>query len=305
MTYILRRLITTLPVLFGVVTITFFLLHFVPGDPVEIMLGEQASSVDKEALRKDLGLDRPLSEQYFSFWKNLAKFDLGRSLQSKRPITEELAERFPATAQLSFAAMLIAISVGIPFGVLAAVKKGKWLDRAILTWGWAAMSTPSFWLGPMLVLVFAIYFDLLPVSENESALSLILPALTLASGLSSILMQTTRASMLEVLNEDYLRTAKAKGASPAAIYFKHALRNALMPIITVVGLQFGALLTGTVIIETIFDWPGIGTLLFQGIQNRNYPLVQGCVLFIACIYVFVNFLTDIAYALVNPKVRLE
>lgn len=305
MTYLLRRLITTLPVLIGVVTITFLLLHFVPGDPVEIMLGEQASSLDKEALRKDLGLDRPLLDQYLGFWKDVARFDLGRSLQSKRPITEEIAERFPATALLSFAAMLIAVSIGVPFGVIAAVKKGKWIDRLILTWGWAAMSTPSFWLGPMLVLVFAIYFDLFPVSENESPLSLVLPAITLASGLSSILMQTTRASMLEVLNEDYLRTARAKGASSARIYFKHALRNALMPIITVVGLQFGALLTGTVIIETIFDWPGIGTLLFQGIQNRNYPLVQGCVLFIACIYVTVSFLTDLAYAFANPKVRLE
>ncbi len=303
MSFLVRRLISTFPVLIGVVTLTFFLLHFVPGDPIEIMLGEQASSVDKDALRKDLGLDRPLTEQYISFWKNLVRLDLGRSLQSKRPVGEEILSRFPATAELTLTAMFFAAIIGLPLGVCAAVNRKRWQDKLILSWGWLAMSTPGFWLGPMLILFFAIYLDIFPVSERESAISVILPAITLASGLSSILMQTTRASMIEVLHEDYLRTARAKGASRFRIYFRHALRNALMPVITIMGLQFGALLTGTVIIETIFDWPGIGTLLFEGIQQRNYPLVQGCVLFIAFIYVAVNFVTDIAYALADPRVK--
>lgn len=302
--HLVRRFFLTLPVLFGVTTITFFLIHFVPGDPVDIMLGDQATPVDKAALRAELGLDRPLLVQYLAFYKGLAEGHLGRSLQSKRPVTDEIAERLPATLELTLAAMLIALSVGIPLGVLAAVKRKTWVDRLITAWGLFGMSTPGFWLGPMLILVFSIHLNLLPVSERGTLLHLILPALTLASGLSSILMQVTRASMLEVVREDFINVARAKGLHPVAIYGRHALANALIPVITIVGLQFGALLTGTVIIETIFDWPGIGTLLFQGIQSRNYPVVQGCVLLIAITYVLVNFLTDLAYAAANPKVRL-
>lgn len=305
MTYLLRRLLTTLPVLAGVITITFLLIHFVPGDPIDIMLGDQASALDKQALRQELGLDRPMLAQYGSFWAGLVTLDLGRSMQSKRPVTEEIAERFPATVELTIAAMMLAALIGVPLGVIAAVRRRTWIDRLILFWGWIAMSTPGFFLGPMLILVFAIELDLLPVSERGGWDNLILPAVTLAWSLSSVLMQTTRASMIEVSREDYLNTARAKGASPFRVWFKHALGNALMPIITVLGLQFGALLTGTVIIETIYDWPGIGTLLFQGIQQRNYPVVQGCVLFIACVYVLVNVLTDFAYAVANPKVRLS
>lgn len=305
MIYLARRLLAAMPVLFGVITITFLLIHFVPGDPVDIMLGDQASSLDRHALRAELGLDQPLLAQYGRFWRGLVQFDLGRSTQSKRPVAEEITERFPATVELSAAAMLLAILIGLPLGVAASVNRRTWVDRAILFWGWLAMSTPGFFLGPMLILVFAIQLDLLPVSEREGFEHLILPAFTLAWSLSSVLMQTTRASMIEVSREDYLNTARAKGASPLRVWFKHALGNAMMPIITVLGLQFGALLTGTVIIETIYDWPGIGTLLFQGIQQRNYPLVQGCVLFIACIYVLVNVMTDVAYAFANPKVRLS
>ncbi|MCM2280233.1 MAG: ABC transporter permease [Bdellovibrionaceae bacterium] len=305
MTYLLRRLVMTLPVLFGVITMTFLLIHFVPGDPVDIMLGDQASAMDKQALRQELGLDQPLAAQYGNFWSGLLRLDLGRSMQSKRPVLEEVAERLPATVELTFAAMLLASLIGLPLGVIAAVRRRGWVDRLILFWGWLAMSTPGFFLGPMLILVFAIELDLFPVSERGGLEHLILPAVTLAWSLSSVLMQTTRASMIEVAKEDYLNTARAKGASPFRVWFKHALGNALMPIITVLGLQFGALLTGTVIIETIYDWPGLGTLLFQGIQQRNYPLVQGCVLFTACIYVLVNVATDLAYAAANPKVRLS
>ncbi len=304
LTYVLRRLLLALPVLFGVSLLSFSLLHFVPGDPVDVMLGDQATVADKAALRHDLGLDRPFSEQLAGFYTGLCRFDLGRSLVSKRPVIDDIAARIPATFELTIIAMMIALVVGIPLGVLAAVYRHGPVERIALAYGLVGMSTPGFWLGPMLILLFAIKLDWLPVSERGGIESVILPALTLGFGLSAILAQVTRASMIEVVKEDYINVARAKGSSPARLWFKHALANAMMPIITIIGLQFGALLTGTVIVETIFDWPGIGTLLFQAIQSRNYPLVQGCVLFIAFTYVAVNLITDLAYAAANPKVRL-
>lgn len=304
LTYVLRRLLLALPVLFGVSLLSFSLLHFVPGDPVDVMLGDQATVADKAALRHDLGLDRPFSEQLAGFYTGLFRFDLGRSLVSKRPVIDDIAARIPATLELTLIAMMIALVVGIPLGVLAAVYRHGPVERFALAYGLIGMSTPGFWLGPMLILLFAIKLDWLPVSERGGIESVILPALTLGFGLSAILAQVTRASMIEVVKEDYINVARAKGSSPARLWFKHALANAMMPIITIIGLQFGALLTGTVIVETIFDWPGLGTLLFQAIQSRNYPLVQGCVLFIAFTYVAVNLITDLAYAAANPKVRL-
>ncbi len=300
---IIRKLLSTIPVLLGVSTITFFLLDFVPGDPVDIMLGEQASSLDKAALRHELGLDLPASRRFANYIQGLTTFDFGRSLQSKRPVREAIAERLPATAELAFTAMAFALFVGVSLGVLAAVRHRTWLDQAISFWGLVAMSTPGFWLGPMLVLLISVQLDLLPVSERGGFDHLFLPAVTLAWSLSSVLMQITRASMLETTHEDYIRVARAKGVAPFSLFFKHALANAIMPVITVAGLQFGAVLTGTVVIETIFDWPGIGTLLFQAIQQRDYPMVQGCVLVIALIYVFVSLATDIAYQIANPRLR--
>lgn len=305
LTYVLRRILLALPVLIGVSALSFSLLHFVPGDPVDIMLGDQASTADKTQLRKELGLDRPFGEQLAGFFTGLAKLDLGKSLASRRPVAEEIAERIPATFELTLVAMMIALSIGIPLGVLAAVFRGTFVERGALLFGLVGMSTPGFWLGPMLILFFAIKLDWLPVSERGGIEHAILPALTLSLGLAAILTQVTRASMLEVVREDFVNVARAKGAGPVRLWFKHALSNAMMPIITIIGLQFGALLTGTVIVETIFDWPGVGTLLFQSIQQRNYPLVQGCVLFIAFTYVAVNLLTDLAYAAANPKVRLS
>ena len=303
--YVLRRILLAIPVLLGVSALSFSLLHFVPGDPVDIMLGDQAAPADKDALRRELGLDRPFSTQLAGFYTDLAHFNLGRSLVSKRPVADEIAARVPATFELTFTAMLIALAVGIPIGVLAAVFRHRWFEKFALGYGLIGMSTPGFWLGPMLILLFAIKLDWLPVSERGGIEHAILPSLTLAFGLSAILAQVTRASMIEVVREDFINVARAKGASPLRLWFKHALANAMMPIITIIGLQFGALLTGTVIVETVFDWPGVGTLLFQGIQSRNYPLVQGCVLFIAFTYVAVNLLTDLAYAAANPKVRLS
>lgn len=300
---ILRRLIATVPVVFGVSTLTFLLIHFVPGDPIDVMLGETAAAADKAAMRAELGLDRPLLDQYVSFMTNLARLELGTSFFSRQPVRDEIFARVPATIELTIAAILVAVLVGIPLGVAAAIKRGQWPDRAALVFGLLGISVPNFWLAPMLILVFSIQLGWLPVSERGGIESLVLPSVSLGLALSSILMRMTRASMLEVINEDYIRTARAKGLSWFSLYFKHGLRNALMPVITILGLQFGSLLTGAVITETIFDWPGVGTLFFQSIQQRNYPLVQGCVLFISLTYVLVNLLTDLAYLWANPRLR--
>lgn len=303
--YIFRRLLVTLPVLFGVSTLTFLLIHFVPGDPIDQMLGDRVSFEDKQNMRQELGLDKPLLEQYTNFMGGLIKFDMGRSLYSRQPVAQKIWQRIPATAELTVFSIFFALLIGLPLGVLAAIKQYSWTDNSVLILGLLGMSMPGFWLGPMLILIFSIQLDWFPVSERGGIEHVILPAISLGMALGAILMRMTRAAMLEVIKEDFVRTARSKGLPPMLVYFKHTLRNALMPIITIVGLQFGALLTGTVITETIFDWPGIGTLFFDAIQQRDYPLVQGCVLFIACTYVFVNLATDIAYAIANPKVRLS
>jgi peptide/nickel transport system permease protein len=303
--YLVRRILLTLPVLLGVATLTFFLIHLVPGDPIDIMLGDQASSVDKSAMRAELGLDQPLDVQYKNFLKGLATLNLGKSLFSKRPVVKEIGERLPATMELAFVAVLISMLIGIPLGVLASIKQYGVVDNSVLVGGLLGMSLPAFWTGPMMILIFSIYLDIFPVSGRGTVSHVILPAVCLGLSLSAILMRMTRSSMLEVNKEDYIRTAISKGVSRTKVLFKHALRNALIPIITIVGLQFGALLTGTVITETIFDWPGIGSLFYEAIQQRNYPVVQGCVLFISFTYVTVNLLTDLAYAIANPRVRLS
>lgn len=289
--------------LLGVITLSFLLLHFVPGDPVELMLGERAPAADKENLRRALGLDLPIGEQYTQYLGKLAHFDMGRSLAMRSPVSSEIAKHFPATVELALTALLIAIAWGLPFGVWAAVKAGGWRDHAANTVALLGMSVPGVFLGPILIYLFAIQLDWFPVSDRGSLAHLVLPACSLALPLGAVILRMTRASVLDVLNEDYIRTARSKGLGDGKIYFKHALRNALIPIVTIVGLQLSALLTGTVVTETIFDWPGIGSLVFTAIQRRDYPLVQGCVLFVASIYVMVNLLTDFMYGVVNPKVR--
>lgn len=303
--FLLRRGLSTIPVVLGVCTLTFLLIHFVPGDPVDIMLGETASIADKEVLRERLGLNKPLPLQYKDFLIGLTQFDLGRSLHSGNAVSSAITERIPATFELTVAAMFMAILCGVPLGIFAAVKHYSLTDHSILISSLLGMSIPGFFLGPMLIWLFAILLPWFPVSERGGIEHLILPALSLALPLGAIIMRMTRASMLEVIKEDYIRTAQAKGISKHRVYFRHALRNALMPIITIVGLQIGALLTGTVITETIFDWPGLGTLLFNAIQSRDYPVVQGCILLISLTYVFVNLLTDIAYGVADPKVRMS
>lgn len=304
MKYFLHRLFYALPVIFGVCTLSFFLIHIIPGDPVDLMIGDQATAVDKDALKKSLGLDLPLMVQYKNYLINLVQFDLGESLHNKLPIRDILLERIPATVELTIAAMFIALLFGIPLGVFSAMKQYSHFDHSILIFGLLGMSVPNFFSAPLLIWIFSLQLDWLPVSDRGGIEHLILPALSLALPLGAILLRMTRTSMLEVIKEDYIQVAKAKGLGFFKIYFSHALFNALIPIISIVGLQVGALLTGTVITETIFDWPGIGSLLFQAIQQRDYPLVQSCILVISLTYVFVNLFTDLTYAAVNPKIRL-
>lgn len=302
---LIRRILLVIPVIFGVFTITFFLIHWIPGDPVDLILGDLANPLDKIELRSQLGLDLPLATQYFSFIKSASMGNLGISLFSQKPVASLILNRIGATFELAFFSMLLAILFGVPLGVIAAIKRYTVLDRSMVSFGLVGMSFPGFFLGPLLIYFFAVLLGWLPVGERGGLSHLILPSISLALPLGAILLRMTRASMLDVLHEDYVRVARAKGCSTFKIYFVHALRNALIPIITIVGLQFGAVLTGTVITETIFDWPGLGTLLFDAIQRRDYPLVQGCVLVVALIYIFVNFLTDVAYVLAHPKMRVS
>jgi len=302
---LLKRLLGTIPVIFGVLLLTFVLVHAIPGDPVEVMLGESASSADREVLRKNLGLDEPLAIQFFKYVSKVAQGDLGVSIHSKKPIVDLLAERLPATIKLAALALMIAISIGVPLGIVAALKVDRWADNLATVMSLTISAMPHFWLGPLLMMVFALWLGLLPVSGMDANTSMILPALTLGFGLAAILTRMTRASMLEVLHEDFIRTARAKGLPEKTVILKHALRAALLPIVTVLGLQLGSLLAGTVITETVFAWDGIGRLLVESIEKRDYPVTQACVLVIALTYVFVNLLTDIIYTRIDPRVRFS
>ncbi len=301
----LKRLLGTIPVIFGVLLLTFVLVHAIPGDPVEVMLGESASSADREVLRQNLGLDEPLAIQFFQYVSKVAQGDLGVSIHSKKPIVDLLAERLPATIKLAALALMIAISIGVPLGIVAALKVDRWADNLATVMSLTISAMPHFWLGPLLMMVFALWLGLLPVSGMDANTSMILPALTLGFGLAAILTRMTRASMLEVLHEDFIRTARAKGLPEKTVILKHALRAALLPIVTVLGLQLGSLLAGTVITETVFAWDGIGRLLVESIEKRDYPVTQACVLVIALTYVFVNLLTDIIYTRIDPRVRFS
>ncbi len=302
-TFLARRLAGSAGVIAGVALLTFLLLHLVPGDPVEAMLGESASPTDRAVLRAELGLDAPLAAQLGRYAAGLARLDLGRSLVSRRPVAELIAERFPATLQLAAAALGLAIAVAVPLGVLAARRRGGASDQAAMGLALLGMSVPTFWLGPLLMLVFAVWLGWTPISGREGLSSLILPAVTLGTGMAAVLARMTRASLLDTFGEDYIRTARAKGLSEAQVVWRHALRNAALPVVTVVGMQLGALLGGAVITETVFSWPGIGSLMVESIQRRDYPVVQGCVLLVSVTYVLVNTATDLLYAWLDPRVR--
>lgn len=303
--YIARRLVLTVPVLFGVATLVFSLIHLVPGDPAQAMLGDGASPEDIAQLRTRLGLDRPLLEQYGVYLKGLARGDLGTSLRTQRPVTRQIAERLPATAELASAAMLVAVALALPLGLVAAVWRGTWVDQGAMGLALVGISVPGFWLGPLLALVFAVELGWLPVSGRGTLAHLVLPAITLGAALAAILARMTRASVLEELREQYVVAARARGASRVRAVVVHALRNSLIPVVTILGLQLGAVLTGSIITETIFSWPGVGRLLIQSINFRDYPMVQGCILLIAVTYVTMNLVTDLVYGWLDPRIRFE
>jgi len=303
--YLIRRVLLTVPVLLGVATLVFSLIHLVPGDPAQAMMGDGASPQDVAELRKTLGLDQPLLTQYATFLRNALQGDLGKSFRTGQPVTTMVAERMPATAELAVAAMLVAIVMAIPLGVVAAVWRGTAVDYGAMTFALAGVSIPNFWLGPVLAIVFAVELGWLPVSGRGTLAHLVLPAISLGLALAAILARMTRASLLEELNELYVRAARARGVSRPAAITTHALRNSLIPLLTIVALQFGAVLTGAVITETIFAWPGIGRLLIQSIGFRDYPTVQGCILLIAVTYVTVNLVTDLMYGVLDPRIRFE
>ena len=299
----MKRLLGVIPVVFGVVFLTFLLVHAVPGDPVEVMLGESASNADRIQLQSDLGLDQPIYVQFGVYLNKLVHGDWGVSIHSKKPIIDLLAERLPATAKLALLALLFAVLIGLPLGIIAALKVNQWPDKLANLLSLSISAMPHFWMGPMLMMLFALWLGLLPVSGMENGTSIILPALTLGFGLAAILTRMTRASMLEVLHEDFIRTARAKGLAESTVILRHALRAALLPIVTVLGLQLGSLLAGTVITETVFSWDGIGRLLVESIEKRDYPVTQACVLVVALVYVLVNLATDMIYTKTDPRVR--
>lgn len=303
--YIALRLLLALPALWLIVSLVFLLAHVVPGDPVVQMLGEGARADDVQQLRHSLGLDVPVFAQYRHYLAGVVRGNLGESFRFQQPVARVVLSHFPATLELAIVALLVCAAIGIPAGLLAAERRGTSTDQAVGVFTLLGLSVPNFALGPVLILVFSVLLGWLPVSGRGGPSHLVLPSITLGAALAAILTRMVRGSVIEELSSDYVRTARAKGLSPSAVLFRHAFRNALIPILTILGLQFGTLLAGTIVTETIFSWPGIGRLTVQAIGARDYPLMQGCILLIAVSYVLVNLLTDAVYALVDPRVRLQ
>ena len=301
--FLATRVLYTLPVVWLVVSIVFLLIHLVPGDPIQQMLGESAAAADIQAARHAYGLDLPMSRQYLNYWKGVLHGDLGQSLRFNQNVGSLIAERYPFTLKLTLASLLVALATSIPAGVRSARRRNRWDDRAISFASLLGLSFPNFALGPVLILFFAVNLGLLPVSGSGTFAHLVLPAFTMGGALAAILTRMVRTSMLEELGQDYIRTARAKGLPERTVVYRHALRNAMIPVLTVIGLQFGALLAGAIVTETIFSWPGIGRLTIQAINTRDYYLVQGCILAIGLTYVAVNFLTDLLYSAFNPRIR--
>ena len=335
MRYICKRLLNLIPVLLGITLLVFAFLHLIPGDPALVMLGDRASPEQVEAMREQLGLNEPLPLQYLAFLGNVLRLDFGTSILSQIPIATEISTRWPATFELSVAAMLVAVILGIPAGVIAAVRKNSAIDNVAMSASLVGVSMPVYWLGLLLIYLFAVNLNWLPPSGrigieaargfqpitgfyvldaliqlNFSALGdvlahLVLPALTLGTIPLAIVARLTRSAMLEVIGQDYIRTARAKGLKERFVIFKHALKNALLPVVTIIGLQFGTLLGGAILTETIFSWPGIGSWIYEGILARDYPVVQGGVVFVAAAFVLINLLVDISYALLDPRIQYK
>jgi ABC-type dipeptide/oligopeptide/nickel transport system permease component len=302
--YLLKRVLLSFPVALGVLVLVFALMHLIPGDPVEVMLGESASQADRSRIRAELHLDDSLPEQFYYFVRDLGTGRL-KSIYYNQPVFEQIGKRLKATAVLALAAMMVSLFTAVPMGIWAAVRKGKAADNLAMGFSMLGVSMPSFWLGPMLILVFSIKLGWLPVSGRGGLAHLVLPALTLGLGMAAIVSRMMRGSLLDVMGEEYLRVARAKGLSERAVILRHALRNAMIPTISVVGLQAGALFSGAIITETIFAWPGVGSLLIQAVHARDFPMVQAVVIVIAMSYVLINLLTDLIYGLADPRVRYE
>ena len=303
--YVVKRLLSTIPVLVGISFLLFFMLRMLPGDPAQVLAGQMASPQEVENIRHQLGLDRPIPTQYALFLGRLARFDLGRSARTQNPVTEEIWARLPNTILLAVVAITLACLFGIPAGILSAVRPYTWLDYLVTSAALFGISMPVFWLGLMLVVVFAVLLQWLPAGGTGSWKHVILPSVTLAAFVVAFIARMTRSSMLEALSQDYTTTARAKGLREQVVVVKHALRNALIPIITVVGLQFGLLLGGAVLTETVFAWPGLGRLIVDSILARDYPVIQGAILIFGLLYILVNLAVDVTYALVDPRIHYE
>ena len=304
--YIIRRFLQMIPITLGILTLIFSLIHLIPGDPAVQIAGEGARPEDVMAVRKSLGLDQPLWKQYFTYIGNLAHGDLGKSFRTNQSVAKEIAARYPATMQLAFASMLVALLVAFPLGIISAIYRNSWIDNVARFFALVGVSMPSFWFGPLLIIAFAINHPWFPVSGREEGWkSIVLPAVTMGLALAAILTRMIRVSLAEELNQLYVTTAIAKGVTRQKAIFRHALKNALIPVITILALQFGSLLTGAIITEQIFSWPGLGRLLIQSITTRDYPQVQASILVIALTYIMVNFLSDLLYGVVDPRIKLE
>ncbi|WP_117237339.1 nickel ABC transporter permease [Thermus sediminis] len=303
--YLLRRALIALPTLFGVVVLVFLMVRLAPGDPAVLLAGEFATPETLEAIRARYGLDRSLPEQFLIYLGALLRGDLGESARSRRPVLEELKTYFPNTLELASAAILVAVLTGIPLGILAALRPGSGLDLSVMVLALLGVSMPVFWFGLLAILIFSVELGWFPVAGKGTLAHLVLPAITLGINATALLARMTRGTLLEVLSQDYIRTARAKGLAERVVVFKHALRNALIPVVTVVGLEFGTLLAGAVITETIFAWPGLGQLLVGSILARDYPVVQGAVLLVAITFVLINLLVDLLYATIDPRVRYD
>ena len=303
--YVVKRLLSTIPVLFGISLLLFFMLRMLPGDPAQVLAGQMATPEEIENIRHQLGLDRPIHVQYAFFLSRLALFDLGRSARTQNPVTEEIWARLPNTILLAVVAIALACLFGIPAGIVSAVRPYTWTDYVVTFSALFGISMPVFWLGLMLVVIFAVMLNWLPAGGTGSWKHVILPSLTLAALMVAFIARMTRASMIEVLSQDYTTTARSKGLKEQVVIIKHALKNALIPIITVVGLQFGLLLGGAVLTETVFAWPGLGRLIVDSILARDYPVIQGAILVFGLLYILVNLIVDLVYAYVDPRIRYE
>lgn len=303
--YIVKRLLLSIPVIFGVAFMVFAMVRVVPGDPARIIAGEAATQEIVEGIRKDMGLDRPLLSQFATFMGNVLRGDFGRSVRSRAPVAGEIAARLPNTIRLATAGLFVAVVVGVSAGIISAIRPYSWMDTVVMLVALAGLSMPVFWSGLMLILIFAVWLGWLPAVGTGGMAHLVLPAVTLGMSTAAIIARMSRSSMLEVLRSDYIRTARAKGLGEAAVVNRHAFRNALIPVITVVGLQMGTLLSGAVLTETVFAWPGIGRLLVEGILARDYPIVQASVLVVAMAFVMVNLMVDVLYAVVDPRIHYD